>query len=722
MEFCSKYGYNYGFDGSDEELLSDEDELTHERVTRTLRKADTNVIALKLDSLLEPFKIVKQKPISCSKCTAYLSPLSQTNIKESTWECEYCNELNDISGQYQFLNEFITDDDITFSEESTSLEIKSHQDSNLIFCIDVSGSMKGSRLKGVQNSCIQTLNHLLSNEPSKKVGLVTFSNRAKYYGDTTKLKDEPKKPILMINPTKDEAKYDEQIKKIIKCGQAFGEHNLAPVEKSFETLKDQIFKLVADGQTALGPALLFSIALSSRKSGSSIILCTDGYANIGIGSFNEKVEKFYDNLADYALKKGITVNVISFEGSDCKLALLGRVAFKTNGTLKIVNPLTLDEEFKSIVSNCNFATNVEVKLIVNHKYLYIRNEEIEETEGKDANVELLKKSVDLRRIGNANSSTETTFEYGFKRIEEPNISPDDIKELPFQLQISYIDHFGKNGLRIISRMQEFTRDREKAEKNVTSEELLCINAAQKMSSQVLKSNVSLAKLRKLTQESLFARNSLKKTEEYEKTTSIIQKLSNKTQASQMSDQLSANMFMSARMSTKASCISHSFERNQTGSLIRDTLETFVYGTSWDPNKKFISNKPTCWGCYAKKCICCATIKQEDSSVSPVKIQVESPKHSIKVSFQKNQLQQKFSTKSTTNSSNADLGVSFSLDETCSTASTSSDSYFQPVDQKSFNKVKENFFILCDKEFTASQSQDADDESSNDGTSDDEKNE
>jgi Mg-chelatase subunit ChlD len=722
MEFCSKYGYNYGFDGSDEELLSDEDELTHEHVKRTLRKADTNVIALKLDSLLEPFKMVKCQPIVCGKCTAYLSPLSQTKIKESTWECEYCDELNDISNQYQYLNEFINDDDITLNEESASIDIKPHRDSNLIFCIDVSGSMKGSRLKGVQNSCVQTLNHLLTNEPNKKVALVTFSNRAKYYGDTTNLKDDPKKPILMINPTKDEAKFDEQIKKIIRCGQAFSEHDLATVEKSFETLKNQILNLVADGQTALGPALLFSIALSSRKPGSSIILCTDGYANIGIGSINEKVEKFYDNLADYALKKGITVNVVSFEGSDCKLALLGRVAFKTNGTLKIVNPLTLDEEFKSIVSNFNFATNVEVKLIVNYKYLYIRNEEIEEAESKGADVEALKKSVDMRRIGNANSSTEITFEYGFKRINEPNVSPDDIKALPFQLQISYVDNFGKYGLRIISRMQEFTRDREIAEKNVTSEELLCINAAQKMSSQVLKSNVSLAKLRKLTQESLFARNSLKKTEEYEKTTSIIQKLSNETQASQMSDQLSANMFMSARMSTKGSCISHSFERSQTGSITRDTLETFVYGTSWDPNKKFISNKPTCWGCYAKKCICCATIKPEETITSASRLQVATPKQSIQISFQKNQLQQRFSAKSTTNSSNADLGVSFSLDETCSTASTSSDSYFKVIDEKSFNKVKDNLFVLCDKEYTANQSQDADDESSNDGTSDDEKNE
>ena len=42
------------------------------------------------------------------------------------------------------------------------------------------------------------------------------------------------------------------------------------------------------GPTALGPALLTSVALASKGApGSTVILCTDGLANIGLGSFDE---------------------------------------------------------------------------------------------------------------------------------------------------------------------------------------------------------------------------------------------------------------------------------------------------------------------------------------------------------------------------------------------------------------------------------------------------
>jgi hypothetical protein len=88
--------------------------------------------------------------------------------------------------------------------------------------------------------------------------------------------------------------------------------------------------------------------------------------------------------------------------------------------MSIVNPLNLSEEFKSILGNRVVATQVEAKLIVNHKYLYIRNEKIEAEEvnvrnnpDDDAakqNLEALKQSMIIRNIGNANIDTEITFE------------------------------------------------------------------------------------------------------------------------------------------------------------------------------------------------------------------------------------------------------------------------------------------------------------------------
>ena len=42
------------------------------------------------------------------------------------------------------------------------------------------------------------------------------------------------------------------------------------------------------GPTALGPALLTSIAMAAEGyPGSIVVLCTDGLANIGLGAFDE---------------------------------------------------------------------------------------------------------------------------------------------------------------------------------------------------------------------------------------------------------------------------------------------------------------------------------------------------------------------------------------------------------------------------------------------------
>jgi hypothetical protein len=59
------------------------------------------------------------------------------------------------------------------------------------------------------------------------------------------------------------------------------------------------------GPTALGPALVTAIAMASQGApGSSVILCTDGLSNIGLGAFDEiksedhskKVDEFYEML------------------------------------------------------------------------------------------------------------------------------------------------------------------------------------------------------------------------------------------------------------------------------------------------------------------------------------------------------------------------------------------------------------------------------------------
>ena len=67
------------------------------------------------------------------------------------------------------------------------------------------------------------------------------------------------------------------------------------------------------GATALGPALLLSVAIAGQVPGSKVIVCTDGIANVGLGSLEKagdseeelkKAAEFYTNVSLLAQEKG----------------------------------------------------------------------------------------------------------------------------------------------------------------------------------------------------------------------------------------------------------------------------------------------------------------------------------------------------------------------------------------------------------------------------------
>ncbi len=80
------------------------------------------------------------------------------------------------------------------------------------------------------------------------------------------------------------------------------------------------------GPTALGPAVLTAIGLAGEGApGSSVVICTDGLANVGLGNFegvyseedNQKVDDLYIKIGEYAKSKGVSVNIVSIEGEEC---------------------------------------------------------------------------------------------------------------------------------------------------------------------------------------------------------------------------------------------------------------------------------------------------------------------------------------------------------------------------------------------------------------------
>ena len=64
--------------------------------------------------------------------------------------------------------------------------------------------------------------------------------------------------------------------------------------------------------------------------------------------------------------------MITIEGTNCKLGLLGEIANKTGGNVNIVNPLRIKEEFANILEEQIIATNVKASLIL-PKAMYIKD-------------------------------------------------------------------------------------------------------------------------------------------------------------------------------------------------------------------------------------------------------------------------------------------------------------------------------------------------------------
>ena len=536
MDFCSKYAFDYGFDGSDEEDV----DMTSNKRMKKIRKADTNIISFCFDKLAATNQMFAGEPIKCKKCESILTSRKNISSDMKIWNCEYCNEENEIN--ISTLDQIPDQDEVTFliepaPENSSNSSISSEtlgDNKYLIYCIDISGSMNTycsgntmTRLAAVQLACIENLNMLKSMEPNKRFALCTYSDNVKFYsdgsyGNVEVLGNSNQSRFSMRfsigqPPLQSNSVLNNKAEILLKANNQNGE--LKPVKDSHSNLEQTIKLLRTEGGTALGPALTYCIGFASRLPGSQIILCTDGCANVGIGSLennNSNSELFYEELAKFAKSKGVIVNVITMEGTDCKLALLGKVADLTNGSINIVNPLNLSDEFKSILENRSIATDVKIKLIVNNKFLYIRDNVYEAAEANayesnneqaKAELEKIRKSILDKNIGNANLESEITFEFGIKRLsqdEKKNLQ--GLSQLPLQLQVSYTMPNGAKALKVFVKMQEFTKDRHKAENDILSKELLFANYAQKASSQMTKSNINAARYKHQQLKNISERN------------------------------------------------------------------------------------------------------------------------------------------------------------------------------------------------------------------------
>ena len=454
--------------------------------------------------------------------------IPETEIKshESVWICEFCSHHNKISIEAE---ELPKTDDIFFMLKSATQQLETtttttqDQDISVIFCIDFSGSMcvsseiqvkdelrhglsaeeyemlkdfiedNASQLLPNQKQDTQwisrkqcvlaaiesQLEEMKKTHPNRKVGVVAFNSEVIVYGDGGS------DPIIVAG--------DKLNKEDVCLSVGIDNYEKllsASIVDSSKRLMSKLSSLKENGKTALGPALAVSLGLASRgKPGSTVILCTDGLANVGIGELDSPSsdnDPFYERMGNYAKERGIQVNVITIKGEGCRMDRLGKIADVTQGQVTRVNPDSIAKDFSNIMKEEVVATKVKLRVRL-HQSLKFRREEKENLAENDSLCE--------RDVGNVTAKTILTFEYQSKNdveLAKEGIDIGKLSQLPIQAHVYYTSREGHQLLRVITMKLQTTQDLKCAQKGVDVR-ILATRATQLTSNNAGKGEVIMAR-------------------------------------------------------------------------------------------------------------------------------------------------------------------------------------------------------------------------------------
>ncbi|KAM7381837.1 hypothetical protein PAMA_012615 [Pampus argenteus] len=364
-----------------------------------------NVMLVSLGKLLSDEKAqpIQGKPTSCSQCGSVLDSFYDNMVNV----CYFCQSWDSTSppSTPQRPADGYQDGLFWLNPDEKHL---CAADALLIFCIDISGSMS--------LTCQVTMH-----------GYENFTSHVLRGAELT------------------DSNYLKEA--------AAGFPSPPPLSQTRDFLQRQVMGLSESGTTALGPAALLAIAMASRQPGSKVIICTDGKANTDLG--NLEVEDndartlltstiFYQDLGEYAANQGVTVSVLSIEGTDCRLDELGTLADRTGGTVVITSPNRLHPEFEQIIENRMIATHCTVTLLL-PKALCMRGEREAGHKG-------------TREVGNVDPGTEITFQFGANKNDTEVSPPASGSRVSIQLQIRYRQRNGQRMLRVFTTERDVTDD------------------------------------------------------------------------------------------------------------------------------------------------------------------------------------------------------------------------------------------------------------------------
>ena len=469
------------------------------------KEIDTNVCLIKYEGLEKESDNKVLRVYQCEKCKAYLNKFSNLISKDDKydWQCEFCSTLNKdliINKVDLPLNETI--ENCIAPGINKDPKTPEKDDSSLIFCFDISGSMCQSydvgkdlkkkfvkilgnknnlnqfkvqknnesdsddenpfdyntqntkyisRLDLVKCSIQNNINSLLKNAPNTKVGIISFGSDIEVKGDCLS-------NVMMI---KEKDMSNESKIKSLKEKNT----NLikAPIIKSHNEIIKALKATEENGATALGPAVLMSLSLlKNAKIGSRIFLCTDGMSNLGVGNISQDKEAakgFYTKIGEMAKEKGIIINLITFQDSESEIEVLMAMVEKSGGEIIRVNPNAILDGFNDLLENEALASEVELRMNLN-KCMTFRDQEEKDLINEGSTI--------IQKLGNVSKETETYYEVKFKKAmqlaEMKEINFDELKNLMFQIEIVYRNKAGGKYVRIITKNMKVSDNKEEVEK------------------------------------------------------------------------------------------------------------------------------------------------------------------------------------------------------------------------------------------------------------------
>nr|XP_043876335.1 circularly permutated Ras protein 1 isoform X2 [Solea senegalensis] len=414
--------------------------------------ANVNVVSISVGTLVNISQGVEttRSPVHCGKCSAVWSCLS--SMQQNLWACEFCGCVNGVDDAPRVSHRASARSDDVYLHDQSDDDYQNLEDTLVVFCVDVSGSMSVttavtsgsrftahvSRLEGIQDALQGVLSSLLQHSPRRRVALVTFSDEVVIYGDGTNA------PLTL----RDWALVDYD--HIWEQGVAYSVPHC--IAETYEQLLQSVKDLREQGATCLGPAVLASVAMASKYPGSKVIVCTDGRANIGLGEMEQTFSPsssplttyFYKQLARQAVKNGVIISVMTFEGTDCRLADIGRLADTTGGRVNIVTIGTIASEIQLASVDNVLATGVTATLIACDGMYFPYEEE--------------NRHKLVREIGNVTKGLEMTFQFAVKpEFMEVFLQRNSV---PFQLQLSFKTRDQQRVTRVITEQRPVTSSSE----------------------------------------------------------------------------------------------------------------------------------------------------------------------------------------------------------------------------------------------------------------------